>query len=125
MSRLPTPGGDENVWGEVLNEFLKVEHNTDGTLKAGITSADKVKLDGIQSGAQVNSVVSVAGRTGAISLTKSDVGLSSVDDTADLDKPVSNAVAVELAKLGRTITASTQPPSGTPVDGEEWVMYTP
>lgn len=36
-------------------------------------------------------VTSVAGRTGAVTLTKTDVGLSSVDNTADLDKPVSSA----------------------------------
>ena len=33
MSRLPTPGGDNNTWGEVLNDFLAVEHNADGSLK--------------------------------------------------------------------------------------------
>lgn len=33
MSRLPTPGGDENAWGTLLNDFLMVEHNGDGTLK--------------------------------------------------------------------------------------------
>jgi len=33
MSRLPTPGGDNNTWGDVLNEFLSVSHNSDGTLK--------------------------------------------------------------------------------------------
>lgn len=33
MARLPTPGGDKNTWGEILNEFLAVEHNNDGTLK--------------------------------------------------------------------------------------------
>lgn len=31
MARLPVPGSDENQWGTVLNEFLEVEHNTDGT----------------------------------------------------------------------------------------------
>ncbi len=33
MSRLPTPGGDDGSWGNVLNDFLGVELNTDGTLK--------------------------------------------------------------------------------------------
>lgn len=31
MARLPIPGGDEGDWGEVLNNFLRIEHNTDGT----------------------------------------------------------------------------------------------
>ncbi len=34
MTRLPTPGGDENTWGDVLNEYLAQSHNTDGTLKS-------------------------------------------------------------------------------------------
>lgn len=31
MARLPVPGGDQNQWGTVLNEYLQIEHNTDGT----------------------------------------------------------------------------------------------
>lgn len=34
MPRLPQPGGDKGTWGNVLNEFLSVEHNPDGSLKA-------------------------------------------------------------------------------------------
>jgi len=60
------------------------------SLNAGIlSSADKTKLDGIEVGAQVNTVTSVATRTGAIVLTKADVGLASVDNTTDLAKPIS------------------------------------
>lgn len=33
MSRLPHPGGDNNQWGNILNDFLNVEHASDGTLK--------------------------------------------------------------------------------------------
>ena len=33
MARLPIPGSDDNTWGDVLNEFLSVEHNDDGTQK--------------------------------------------------------------------------------------------
>ncbi|HJY98179.1 MAG TPA: hypothetical protein VJ227_00495 [Patescibacteria group bacterium] len=31
MARLPTVGGDDGSWGTVLNEFLQVEHDSDGT----------------------------------------------------------------------------------------------
>jgi Pectate lyase superfamily protein len=34
MSRLPIPGSDDGSWGGILNDFLSVEHNSDGTLKA-------------------------------------------------------------------------------------------
>lgn len=31
--RLPTPGSDKGTWGNLLNNFLGVAHNSDGTLK--------------------------------------------------------------------------------------------
>ena len=33
MARLPNPGSDDGTWGTILNNFLVVEHNSDGTLK--------------------------------------------------------------------------------------------
>ncbi|HLP86815.1 MAG TPA: hypothetical protein VK153_03000 [Candidatus Paceibacterota bacterium] len=33
MSRLPTVGQDNNEWGTILNDYLSVEHNEDGTQK--------------------------------------------------------------------------------------------
>ncbi|HVS78875.1 MAG TPA: hypothetical protein VHD84_01120, partial [Candidatus Saccharimonadales bacterium] len=33
MARLPTPGGDDGTWGDILNTFLSVEHNSDGSQK--------------------------------------------------------------------------------------------
>ena len=42
-------------------------------------SAEKTKLDGIAAGAQVNSVTSVAGKTGAVTLSAADVGSASAD----------------------------------------------
>ena len=44
------------------------------------TTTEKDKLSGIQAGAQVNAVTTVAGRTGAVVLTKADVGLGSVQN---------------------------------------------
>lgn len=58
--------------------------------------AERTKLAGIQAGAQVNSVTSVAGKTGAVSLTKADVGLGNVDNTSDASKPVSTAQQTAL-----------------------------
>ncbi len=33
MTRLPTPGSDNGTWGDILNDFLRVEHSADGSLK--------------------------------------------------------------------------------------------
>jgi hypothetical protein len=37
MTALPTVGGDPGAWGTELNAFLQVAHNSDGTLKSGLT----------------------------------------------------------------------------------------
>jgi hypothetical protein len=67
------------------------------TSSAGLMSAsDKTKLDGVAAGAQVNTVTSVAGKTGAVTLEKTDVGLSNVDNTSDAGKPVSTAQQTAL-----------------------------
>ena len=54
-----------------------------------ITNEEAEKLEGIEAGAQVNKVNSVAGKTGDVTLSKNDVGLGNVDNTSDIDKPVS------------------------------------
>lgn len=60
------------------------------------TSEEKSKLSNIEAGAQVNTVTSVAGKTGAVNISKADVGLGSVDNTSDLAKPVSTATQTAL-----------------------------
>ncbi|NTW62217.1 hypothetical protein HGB25_02300 [Candidatus Saccharibacteria bacterium] len=114
MARLPNPGGDAGTWGGILNDYLSVEHNADGTLKksAVITGAEQSVNKGqpsgyapLDSGGKVpsanlpdanNSVNSVAGKTGTVTLDKSDVGLGNVDNTADANKPISSATQTAL-----------------------------
>ena len=36
MARLPSVGGDDGNWGTILNQFLQVAHNSDGTLNSVI-----------------------------------------------------------------------------------------
>lgn len=43
MARLPTPGGDNNNWGSILNDYLSTAHNTDGSLR----NIDISKVDGL------------------------------------------------------------------------------
>jgi len=59
-----------------------------------MSSTDKAKLDGIVTGASVSSV---AGRAGAVVLTKADVGLSNVDNIADGYKNVASAAVLTTA----------------------------
>lgn len=67
-TRLPVVGKDDGTWGSLLNDFLTVEHNTDGTLrKAGDIATAKA--------AAASAVQSVNGKSGnAVTLTATDVG---------------------------------------------------
>lgn len=38
MSRLPSPGGDNGIWGQILNDFLAQIHRADGSLRSGIVA---------------------------------------------------------------------------------------
>ena len=44
MARLPSPGSDNGQWGNILNDFLEVAHESDGTLKTSSVSAAGAEL---------------------------------------------------------------------------------
>ena len=72
-----------------------------------VGGSDTVWLWDDETNAWINSteqgvVISVNGRTGEVILTKTDVGLSNVDNTSDIDKPISTAQQAALdAKADR------------------------
>jgi hypothetical protein len=43
FARLPVPGEDNGRWGDLLNEFLLVEHNPNGSLKVRSLIAEKAQ----------------------------------------------------------------------------------
>ena len=62
MARLPKPGEDSGVWGEILNDYLLASHNNDGTLKANsVTSStladNSVNASSLQASAGTNGQV--------------------------------------------------------------------
>lgn len=83
------------------------------TVNSGIVASDKTKLGGIEAGAQKNTVTSVNTKTGAVVLAKADVGLGSVDNTADLAKPVSTATQTALNAKANTSSLATVATSGS------------
>jgi hypothetical protein len=43
MARLPVPGSDSGTWGSVLNDYLAVSHDIDGTIKAGSVDTSAIQ----------------------------------------------------------------------------------
>lgn len=82
------------------------------------TTTEKNKLAGIEAGAQVNTITGVKGnsettyRTGNVNITKANIGLGNVDNTADANKSVNYATSAGSATSatkdasGNTITAT-------------------
>jgi hypothetical protein len=86
MSRLPIVGQDEDIWGEILNDVLCLEHNDDGTL----TRADKIN----------SAVQAVNGKGGpSVTITAGDVG-------AATDSSVIHKAGNETVTGTKTFSAS-------------------
>ena len=81
---------------------------------SSVTSTELGYLDGVTSNIQTQlnnklssaPVTSVNNKTGAVSLKASDVGLGNVDNTSDVNKPISNATQAALNGKQAKITAS-------------------
>lgn len=74
--------------------------------------------------APILTVTSLNGRTGPVNLTQGDVGLSLVDNTSDMDKPVSTATALAIADVDEKATEALElagTAAGSPIliDGGE------
>lgn len=80
------------------------------------TDEDKEKLDGIEAGAQANRVRGVKGsaqetyQEGLVNLTKEDIGLAQVNNTADKDKHVSQAVRLGMPRILKSPSDQTDYP---------------
>ncbi len=83
MSRLPVPGSDSGVWGDVLNDFLNVEHNSDGTLKNAVHKAGDEAVAGIKTFSSSPIVPTPTSATQAANKTYVDNTASSGTPDAD------------------------------------------
>lgn len=78
---------------DINNKVDKIEGK--GLSTNDYTTEEKNKLANIEAGAQVNTLTGVKGnseaeyRVGNVNITKANIGLGNVDNTSDLNKPVS------------------------------------
>jgi hypothetical protein len=118
MTRLPIPGSDDNSWGSILNDFLHVEHNDDGTLKASASLAAKANNADVvhNSGAEVvcgtktfsSSPVVPAPTLGSHTATKTYVDIAVAAGTPDATSSTKGLVQLS-GDLSGTATAPTVP----------------
>ena len=97
---IPFGKGDKGDTGDTGNGISTIARIS-GTGAAG--SADTYRITYTSGGTfdftvwnGTESVISVAGKSGTVTLVKADVGLSNVDNTSDVNKPVSTAQATAI-----------------------------
>lgn len=105
MARLPQPGGDEGQWGNVLNEYLLVGHNSDGTVK-GLPSGGSTNQVLAKASSTTNDTVWVtpSGGGGAVSSVNGQTGAvvldaDSISDTSTTHKFTTAANITKLAGI--------------------------
>ena len=92
-----TPGTNITISGTTISAKDTTYGVATASANGLMSSTDKAKLDGIEAGAQKNTVTGVKGssetayRTGNVSITKANIGLGNVDNTADSSKVVKGA----------------------------------
>ena len=92
--------------GGFLTEDILLSIAEASTTSSGIMTAnDKIKLQGIEIGAQKNTVDSVNGKTGTVIITKADVGLGNVDNTSDASKAVYYAAYAGYAETANSVVS--------------------
>lgn len=115
MARLPVPGSDDGTWGDVLNEFLEVAHNNDGTLKAisasGVSDFNETVRDTVGSTLAAGAGTSLAIDDAADSITVSNVR-TPVSKTSDHTLELSDAFkTVVFNAVGSVFPVLTIPPN--------------
>lgn len=122
MARLPIPGNDVGTWGQVLNDFLSVEHNSDGTLKKAIdiTKAQTDATDAKNAAANAQSTADTAQTDAVTAITKADAAQAKADAAIpsswiDTDNTLAAASNTKLATQRATkLYVDTQVASGVP-----------
>ena len=119
----PTLADGSGDAGDVYRVSANGSHNF-GSGSLGYNVGDYVIYNGTtwDKADCTDAVASVNGYTGTISLTKSDVGLSNVDNTSDANKPISTATATALggkADSSHTHAQSDVTGLGTALAGKE------
>lgn len=101
MARLPQPGGDDGTWGSVLNDFLSIEHNSDGTLKASGSLSGKADNSAVVHLSGAETLSGAKNFTGGLTVSGANVLIAN-NNLSDV-----SSVANARTNLSMPLSAST------------------
>ncbi|MBJ7519102.1 MAG: hypothetical protein JHC84_05345 [Solirubrobacteraceae bacterium] len=101
MARLPTPGQDSGVWGDILNDYLSQTHTASGGLKDNTVGASQLQGGSVTSAAiATDAVTGAAVQDGSVTRVKLTGSVQTSLDKADDAIPTSQkGVASGVATL--------------------------
>jgi len=100
MARLPKPGEDNGVWGDILNQFLSIEHNSDGTLKDTGKLSEYATKNYVDSVASTSTPDATTQSKGKIQLTGDLAGTAASPQIAE--GAIVNADINDFAEISQT-----------------------
>jgi hypothetical protein len=113
MARLPQPGGDTGTWGQLLNDFLAVAHDTNGNIMPSTLTDNSVPGSKLQTSSVTNAQLDTGTGSNGQVLTKDSAATGGFAWTSVAGSPDATTSAkglVQLAgDLGGTGTAATAP----------------
>jgi hypothetical protein len=118
MVRLPIPGSDDGQWGDILNNYLSVSHQTDGTLKPLAQSQVANLTTNLAAKANATDLAPVATSGSYVDLankptipTGTDASLLTAGTVADARLPVTAQAATLSAAYAARGAATTLTPA--------------
>lgn len=108
MTRLPNVGSDSGDWGGILNDFLGVSHNSDGTLKTSVKT--DLSLENVDNTSDATKNAAAATLTNKRVTARVTTITSHATPTINTD----NCDAVTITALAEAITSMTSNLTGTP-----------
>jgi len=119
MARLPKPGQDADIWGNVLNDFLSVELNADGTLKKASDIAAAAPNDSVVHNFSDETIAGVKTFSSAPVVPASSFPESAVANlTTDLSAKIDRATVTTKGDILAATAASTIARVGVGADGQ-------
>lgn len=115
MARKPNPGSDDGVWGDLLNQYLDVAHDTDGSIKdVGVVAQKYVKPVGGIPKSDLTSAVQA-------SLDNADAAVAGTAPAASSTTP---GLVQLTGDLGGTSTSPTVPGLASKADASALTSHT-
>jgi hypothetical protein len=120
--RLPTPGGDDGDWGNILNSFLEVSLTADGTLNSNTVGTAQIQNNAVTN-TQLDSATQTTLASVADKYTKPGSGIPASDLTSAVQTSLTSAS--NAVQLGGDISGTTTSPLVETVKGGSIPLIAP